>query len=46
MPLYAVDLPQGGGKVVLTKNYLKEIDKKRALFETPEGEERIYYEVN
>lgn len=46
MPLYAVDLPQGGGKVVLTKNYLKEIDKKRALFETPEGKERIYYEVN
>ena len=46
MPLYAVDLPQGGGKVALTKNYLKEIDKKRALFETPEGEERIYYEVN
>lgn len=43
MPQYAVDLPQGGGKVPLTKSYLREIDENgNYIFETLEEELRVY----
>lgn len=44
MPQYTIDLPQGGGKVILTHSYLVCIDEKRDkyVFETPDGETRTY----
>ena len=42
MPQYTADLPQGGGKVILTENYLKEIHEDHVVFETPDGERRSY----
>ncbi|MDY0287499.1 MAG: KamA family radical SAM protein [Sphaerochaeta sp.] len=43
MPLYAVDLPQGGGKVPLTEGYLQEsIGCSVWNFTTVEGEKRSY----
>lgn len=37
MPTYAVDLPGGGGKVVLTHNYLLGVEGEVAIFEGPQG---------
>ncbi|NLA93028.1 MAG: KamA family radical SAM protein [Spirochaetales bacterium] len=37
MPTYAVDLPGGGGKVVLTHNYLVGIEGEAAIFDSPQG---------
>lgn len=43
MPLYAVDLPQGGGKVPLTTGYLSEQSGcGRWEFRTIDGERRVY----
>jgi len=42
MPQYTADLPQGGGKVILTRQYLKEIHEDHVVFTTPDGEERSY----
>ncbi len=42
MPQYTADLPQGGGKVILTENYLKEVHEDHVVFETPDGEIRKY----
>lgn len=42
MPQYTADLPQGGGKVILTKQYLKKIYPDHVVFTTPDGEERNY----
>ncbi len=43
MPLYAVDLPQGGGKVPLTEGYLQESSGCAVWnFTTVEGEKRSY----
>ncbi len=43
MPLYAVDLPQGGGKVPLTEGYLQESSGCDAWkFTTVEGKKRSY----
>ena len=48
MPQYTADLPQGGGKVILTHAYYKgsvtENGKERYIFETPDGEIRCYPE--
>ncbi len=48
MPQYTADLPDGGGKVILTYSYYKgsviENGKERYIFETPEGEIRYYPE--
>lgn len=45
MPQYTLDLPEGGGKVILTYQYLKGIEDGEYVFETPDGEERRYPEV-
>lgn len=43
MPVYAVDLPEGGGKVPVDSLYLKGRDPDGAwVFETPDGGERRY----
>jgi len=43
MPLYAVDLPQGGGKVPLTEGYLQESSGCAVWnFTTVEGKKRSY----
>ena len=43
MPLYAIDLPQGGGKVPLGASYLGGKDESGAwVFRTTDGEERRY----
>lgn len=43
MPVYAVDLPEGGGKVPVDSMYLKGRDSDGAwVFETPDGGERRY----
>ena len=45
MPQYTADLPQGGGKVILTHAYYKGCTSDgRYLFETPDGETRYYPE--
>ncbi len=48
MPQYTADLPDGGGKVILTHQYLKgrtmHDGRPRYIFETPDGEERYYPE--
>ena len=48
MPQYTADLPQGGGKVILTYTYYKgsvnDNGKERYIFETPDGEMRYYPE--
>ena len=48
MPQYTADLPDGGGKVILTYEYYKgstlENGRTRYIFETPEGETRYYPE--
>lgn len=45
MPQYTIDLPEGGGKVVLTENHLVEKEDGWLVFTTPEGEERRYPEI-
>lgn len=42
MPAYTLDLPEGGGKVILTKQALKGIKEGVAQFTTPDGETRYY----
>lgn len=46
LPVYAVDLPQGGGKIPLTENYLEALiddgEGKRYRFTGPDGQ-RYYY---
>ena len=44
MPQYTIDLPSGGGKVILTENYLVSRDRNLWTFKTPDGEERSYPE--
>lgn len=39
VPHFAIDLPKGGGKVVLTPGYLKELTGSGILFENFEGKE-------
>lgn len=42
MPQYTADLPEGGGKVILTHDYLIGKDSSSYIFQTPEGEIRHY----
>jgi len=42
MPLYAVDLPNGGGKVPIVHPYLKKVEDHNSLFENYEGNEFYY----
>jgi len=42
MPTYAIDLPDGGGKVPLNKSYLQERDGDDWVFKTLQGELRRY----
>lgn len=42
MPQYTLDLPEGGGKIVLTENHFVAEDEKYYYFTTPEGESRKY----
>lgn len=45
MPTYAVDLPEGGGKVPLTTHYLRgEVQPGVWEFENPDGERRRYWD--
>lgn len=44
MPQYTIDLPDGGGKVILTENYIKGLDGNIWTIQTPEGEVRHYPE--
>ena len=44
MPQYTIDLPEGGGKVILTKNYIEGLVDDVWTFETPTGEIRHYPE--
>lgn len=42
MPLYAADLPQGGGKVPLCGSYIEGKDERGWIFRTPDNQKRIY----
>ncbi len=42
LPVYAVDLPGGGGKIPLTENYAIRQDEKNYYFRNIEGQEYIY----
>ena len=42
MPQYTIDLPEGGGKVILTHQYLEGKDDGCWVFSTPSGEKRRY----
>ena len=42
MPQYTIDLPQGGGKVILTEQHLVGETEDSYLFTTPEGDMRTY----
>ncbi|MFO7729673.1 MAG: KamA family radical SAM protein [Spirochaetia bacterium] len=42
MPVYAVDLPGGGGKIPLTAHYLEELQEGHYVFIGPDGK-RYYY---
>lgn len=42
MPQYTIDLPQGGGKVILTHQYLEGVCDGFYVFTTPDGEQRLY----
>jgi len=42
MPLYAADLPQGGGKVPLCGSYIESFENGVWTFRTSEGEKRSY----
>ena len=42
MPVYAVDLPEGGGKIPLTESYIQEITDKEVIFKDYSGNEFSY----
>ena len=42
MPQYTIDLPQGGGKVILTENHMIGKKGRDYIFTTPEGDTREY----
>jgi len=42
MPVYAVDLPGGGGKIPLSESYLVEKNEKGYVFRNPEGNLFVY----
>ncbi len=42
MPQYTLDLPDGGGKIVLTSDHFVGEDDEYCIFTTPEGEKRKY----
>lgn len=42
MPVYAVDLPGGGGKIPLSESYLVERSESGFCFQNPEGRSFIY----
>lgn len=42
MPQYTLDLPEGGGKIILTKNHLKALNNGIWEIETPDGGIRHY----
>ncbi len=42
MPQYTIDLPDGGGKVILTENHLIGKEGREYIFTTPEGDTRRY----
>ncbi len=42
MPVYAADLPQGGGKVPLCGSYIEGKDESGWIFRTTDGQTRIY----
>ncbi|MCR5760761.1 MAG: KamA family radical SAM protein [Sphaerochaetaceae bacterium] len=42
MPLYAADLPDGGGKVPLCGSYIEGKDENGWIFRTLDGQKRIY----
>lgn len=42
MPQYTIDLPDGGGKVILTENHIKGLNNGIWEITTPEGEIRYY----
>ena len=44
MPQYTIDLPEGGGKVILTKQYIECLSEGKWTIRTPEGEIRHYPE--
>ena len=46
MPQYTIDLPEGGGKVILTHSYLIGKEGGSYVFETPEGKIRHYPDVS
>ena len=46
MPQYTIDLPEGGGKVILTHSYLIGKEGGLYVFETPEGKIRHYPDVS
>ena len=44
MPQYTIDLPEGGGKVILTENHLIGREDGQLIFTTVDGQERRYPE--
>ena len=42
MPQYTLDLPEGGGKIILTENHFISEDDNYYYFTTPEGDKRRY----
>lgn len=42
MPIYAVDLPGGGGKIPLTESYLHKITETTVVFKDRDGKEYTY----
>ena len=42
MPVYALDLPQGGGKIPLCGSYLESREDNMWKFRTPDGQTRLY----
>ncbi|MDA3940785.1 MAG: KamA family radical SAM protein [Spirochaetia bacterium] len=42
MPVYAVDLPGGGGKILLTESYIQKITDTEVIFKDPSGKEYSY----
>ncbi|MCF7949589.1 MAG: KamA family radical SAM protein [Spirochaetia bacterium] len=42
MPVYAVDLPEGGGKIPLTEQYIEKLEEGWYVFIGPDGK-RYYY---
>lgn len=44
MPQYTIDLPDGGGKVILTENYIEGLNENIWTIRTPDGDIRHYPE--